>query len=114
MTITTDDALTFDDVGSALLEILQPDLDPELDWRARGQCAQVDPELFFPEKGGNSREAKRICAACPVREECLEDALGRSEQFGVWGGLTERERRMLLRARRPVAGAAADLFSRAS
>jgi WhiB family redox-sensing transcriptional regulator len=60
-------------------------------------CAQTDPEAYFPEKGSSAGEAKRICARCDVRAECLEYALGREEKFGVWGGLSERERRKLKR-----------------
>ena len=70
----------------------------EPDWRDRAVCAQTDPEAFFPEKGGSTREAKRICSGCEVRAECLEYALAADERFGVWGGLSERERRRLRRA----------------
>jgi len=68
-------------------------LPPELAWQERALCAQTDPEAFFPEKGGSTREAKRVCMACEVRAECLEYALGKDERFGIWGGLSERERR---------------------
>jgi len=64
-------------------------------WWFAGLCAQTDPELFFPEKGGSVREAKAVCAGCPVRAQCLEHALAHDERFGVWGGLSERERRRL-------------------
>jgi WhiB family redox-sensing transcriptional regulator len=67
------------------------------DWQERALCAQTDPEAFFPEKGGSTREAKRICAGCEVRAECLEYALAFDERFGIWGGLSERERRRLKR-----------------
>jgi WhiB family redox-sensing transcriptional regulator len=67
------------------------------DWQERALCAQTDPEAFFPEKGGSTREAKRICASCEVRAECLEYALAFDERFGIWGGLSERERRRLKR-----------------
>jgi WhiB family redox-sensing transcriptional regulator len=60
-------------------------------------CAQTDPEAFFPEYGGPTRAGKRICAGCEVRAECLEYALARGERFGIWGGLSERERRKLKR-----------------
>jgi WhiB family redox-sensing transcriptional regulator len=66
-------------------------------WRDLALCAEVDPELFFPEKGESSRPAKRVCAGCEVRAECLQYALDHSERFGVWGGLSERERRELAR-----------------
>jgi WhiB family transcriptional regulator, redox-sensing transcriptional regulator len=67
------------------------------EWQERALCAQTDPEAFFPEKGGSTREAKRICAGCEVRSECLEYALQHDERFGIWGGLSERERRRLKR-----------------
>lgn len=67
----------------------------EQDWQEQALCAQTDPEAFFPEKGGSTREAKRICRACGVRDECLEFALANDERFGIWGGLSERERRRL-------------------
>lgn len=66
-------------------------------WQERALCAQTDPEAFFPEKGGSTREAKRICMGCEVRDECLEYALAHDERFGIWGGLSERERRRLKR-----------------
>ncbi len=67
----------------------------EQEWQERALCAQTDPEAFFPEKGGSTREAKRICQGCEVRAECLEYALAHDERFGIWGGLSERERRKL-------------------
>ena len=69
-----------------------------LSWQEQALCAQTDPEAFFPEKGGSTREAKRICVGCDVKGECLEYALGQDERFGIWGGLSERERRRLKRA----------------
>lgn len=69
----------------------------EEQWQERALCAQTDPEAFFPEKGGSTREAKRICSGCEVKAECLEYALGNDERFGIWGGLSERERRRLKR-----------------
>jgi WhiB family redox-sensing transcriptional regulator len=74
-------------------------------WQDRGLCAQTDPEAFFPDKGESTRLAKLVCARCPVRPECLEYALESGERFGVWGGLSERERRQLRRV--PERGAAA-------
>lgn len=61
-------------------------------WIAGALCAQIDPELFFPETGGGEA-AKKICGCCPVREECLDYALTRREEWGVWGGLSTSERR---------------------
>ncbi len=73
------------------------DVEEELRWQERALCAQTDPEAFFPEKGGSTREAKRICTTCAVRSDCLEYALAHDERFGIWGGLSERERRRLKR-----------------
>ena len=76
------------------LVLVRPDgLPPELAWQERALCAQTDPEAFFPEKGGSTREAKRVCMSCEVRAECLDYALAKDERFGIWGGLSERERR---------------------
>ncbi len=77
-----------------LLNILSPPA-----WMTDAACAQVDPELFYPEKGDTGRVAKQVCAACPVRAECLAFALARGERFGVWGGESARVRRALLAAR---------------
>ena len=68
-----------------------------LSWQERALCAQTDPEAFFPEKGGSTREAKKVCTQCEVRAECLDYALAHDERFGIWGGLSERERRKLKR-----------------
>jgi WhiB family transcriptional regulator, redox-sensing transcriptional regulator len=80
--------------GSVDLVLVETDgLPPELAWQERALCAQTDPEAFFPEKGGSTREAKRVCMSCEVRAECLDYALAKDERFGIWGGLSERERR---------------------
>lgn len=71
--------------------------DDEATWMVRARCLDADPDAFFPEKGGSTREAKRICAQCPVREECLEFSLENRERFGIWGGMSQRERRRLRR-----------------
>lgn len=62
-------------------------------WHQRALCTQTDPEAFFPDKGGSTREAKRVCSACEVRRECLDYALAHDQRFGIWGGLSPRERR---------------------
>jgi WhiB family transcriptional regulator, redox-sensing transcriptional regulator len=80
--------------------------DEGTDWMRQAHCAQTDPEAFFPEQGRSAREGKGVCLACPVRAECLDYALEHNERFGIWGGLTERERRRL-RRRTVVAPAAA-------
>jgi WhiB family redox-sensing transcriptional regulator len=66
-------------------------------WQEQALCAETDPEAFFPEKGGSTREAKKICTGCEVKAQCLEYALSNDERFGIWGGLSERERRRLRR-----------------
>lgn len=83
-------------------------------WTDDALCAQVDPDLFFPVYGGSTRAAKSVCAACPVQRQCLEYALAYeagelgvalSYQSGIYGGLSERERRTLVRARRAARAA---------
>ena len=74
-----------------------PEDDGLMGWQERALCAQTDPEAFFPEKGGSTREAKKVCTGCDVKAECLEYALANDERFGIWGGLSERERRKLKR-----------------
>jgi WhiB family transcriptional regulator, redox-sensing transcriptional regulator len=69
----------------------------DLGWQDYALCRETDPEAFFPEKGGSTREAKKVCRRCFVRAECLGYALDHDERFGVWGGLSERERRRLKR-----------------
>jgi WhiB family redox-sensing transcriptional regulator len=83
--------------GNAMGEVfpLIDEPDGDNDWTERALCAQTDPEAFFPEKGGSTREAKKVCLGCEVRAECLEYALANDERFGIWGGLSERERRRL-------------------
>jgi WhiB family redox-sensing transcriptional regulator len=75
------------------------DDDNPLAWQTDALCAQTDPEAFFPEKGGSTRDAKKICTTCEVKGQCLDYALANDERFGIWGGLSERERRRLRRAR---------------
>ena len=62
-------------------------------WVQEALCAEVGPDAFFPGKGGDARPAKRVCFACPVREECLEYALDHDIDDGIWGGMSPRERR---------------------
>ncbi|MFD8577199.1 WhiB family transcriptional regulator [Streptomyces virginiae] len=81
---------------------------PTLDWQAQGLCAQTDPESFFPEQGGSTFQAKKVCGACDVRAQCLEYALANNERYGIWGGTSERERRRITAARTaPALGGAA-------
>ncbi|MFF5977151.1 WhiB family transcriptional regulator [Streptomyces sp. NPDC012769] len=73
-------------------------------WREYGLCAQTDPELFWPEKGSSTAEARKICTACEVRLECLEYAVTHGEP-GVWGGTSENQRKAIRKARRRPAAA---------
>jgi WhiB family redox-sensing transcriptional regulator len=86
-----------DGMASVLPMFGTPEDDGIMGWQERALCAQTDPEAFFPEKGGSTREAKKVCTGCEVRAECLEYALANDERFGIWGGLSERERRKLKR-----------------
>ncbi len=83
---------------SELLRLVVNDEIDEMGWQEKALCAQTDPEAFFPEKGGSTREAKKVCLSCEVRAECLDYALKNDERFGIWGGLSERERRRIRRA----------------
>ena len=71
------------------------------DWRRNAACRDGDPDRLFV-RGAAQREAKLVCFGCPVRTECLAEALDHRIEFGVWGGMTERERRALLRRRPDV------------
>lgn len=86
-------------------DLFRGSAEEERRWQERANCLGVDPELFFPERGASTREAKAVCAGCAVRLECLEYALRNHEKFGIWGGLSERERRRL-RRRRAMGGVA--------
>lgn len=77
------------------------------DWVEQAACAGVDPDLFFPDRGASRAAARRVCAGCPVRAECLEYALEAGEKFGVWGGTSEKERRAMRRQRLAVRRGAA-------
>lgn len=73
-------------------------------WMDHAECTNVDPALFFPERGEDVSQAKAVCRECPVRTECLEHAMANHETFGVWGGTSERERLRMRRLRRRDAG----------
>lgn len=79
-------------------------------WQARGNCVGVGPDLFFPERGEATEEAKAVCAGCTVRDQCLAYALDTRQEHGVWGGLSGQERLALRRerhlARQPAKAAA--------
>lgn len=80
-------------------ELLVETMTEERRWQERANCLGVDPDLFFPERGASTKEAKSVCGRCEVKGECLEYALSNGEKFGIWGGLSERERRRVRRER---------------
>ena len=90
--------LPWADETAALALLLADDGEPQ-DWRDSAACAEVDPDLHFPEKGGSTKDAKRVCMGCEVRAECLEYALANPDlaQFGIWGGKSVQQRRDLRR-----------------
>jgi WhiB family redox-sensing transcriptional regulator len=71
-------------------------------WRSAAACRGLDPLIFYPvtDEDDEAEPAKIVCDQCPVREPCLEHALGHREKEGIWGGATERERRRIIRQRR--------------
>ncbi|RIJ70108.1 WhiB family transcriptional regulator [Nakamurella silvestris] len=73
----------------------------QIPWNRRGLCVNAEPDAMFV-TGAAQREAARLCAGCPVRMECLADSLDNRIEFGVWGGMTERQRRALLKERPDV------------
>lgn len=73
---------------------------PAREWHPDALCREVDPDLFFPDRGESPAPALRVCAACEVRVECAAEALAVGEEFGVWGGTTERQRRRYRREQR--------------
>ncbi len=83
-----------------LLELLEAD---DLAWQDLANCRGADPDLFFPERGASTRTAKSICRDCSVQTQCLEFAILSSEKFGIWGGLSERDRRKIRRERQIAA-----------
>ena len=80
--------------------------DTDTSWMARGRCAEEPPSTFFPSDGVGVEIARRLCAECRVKEQCLEYALEQRIDHGVWGGASERERRRILKRRRQEAAAA--------
>jgi WhiB family transcriptional regulator, redox-sensing transcriptional regulator len=82
------------DETNSLWELLNLGAPGETEWMRSGVCMETDPEAFFPNRGTSAMTAKSVCAECPVRTDCLDYALAHNERFGVWGGLSERERRL--------------------
>jgi WhiB family redox-sensing transcriptional regulator len=85
------------------LSLPAADPDSTTGWMALGLCRMYSPSTFFPSDGVGVDKARKICASCPVKSECLEHALEHRIEHGVWGGCSERERRRILKRRREVA-----------
>lgn len=86
--------------------------DDRISWVSQAHCRSANPEDLFV-RGAAQRKAAKICRHCPVRNECAADALDNQIEYGVWGGLTERERRALLR-RHPDIQSWAEFFATTS
>jgi WhiB family redox-sensing transcriptional regulator len=71
----------------------------DMNWRHHAACRHEDPELFFPLSPATVTQAKTVCGECPVRAACLAYACATGQDAGIWGGMTEEERRVLLRSR---------------
>lgn len=94
--------------GAVIKNIIEvSDLD-DTSWQNLGNCMGVDPDLFFPERGASAKEAKAVCNSCVVREDCLEYALSNGEKFGIWGGMSERERGRFRKQRTAATRAASE------
>jgi WhiB family redox-sensing transcriptional regulator len=89
-------------VFTDLLDLLRAK-DHDMAWQDFANCRGANPDLFFPERGASTRTAKQICRECTVRDECLEFAIVSSEKFGIWGALSERERRKIRKERQIAA-----------
>ena len=85
------------------MEVTVDETPDEYAWMFHARCRGISPAEFFPSDGTGVETAQRVCAACPVSNECLEYALLHRIEHGVWGGASERERRRILRRRRDVA-----------
>ena len=99
------DVVTAVSFEEPMLEDLKAVLAPgdDLAWHDGANCKGANADLFFPERGASTRTAKTICRECLVREECLEFAITTGEKFGIWGGMSERERRRVRRERQIAA-----------
>lgn len=96
-------AENYDDGRSGNKTIVDTDLirhDESEDWKLLRECKDVDPKVFFPERGNGLAIAKEICKNCIVREDCLDYAIKENIHHGVWGGTSERERQRIVRLRR--------------
>ena len=89
--------------SSGLEELRQAVVIGDLSWEDDANCRGANADLFFPERGASTRTAKSICRECRVKGDCLEFAIRTGEKFGIWGGMSERERRRVRRERQVAA-----------
>ncbi len=95
-------------IDAAAYEALRKELQrDDMAWQDDANCKGANADLFFPERGASTRSAKAICRECRVRADCLEFAIQTGEKFGIWGGMSERERRRVRRERQIAAAARA-------
>lgn len=94
------DIISGDSTPGRVRPVTMPELVPDFpgSWSERAICAGEDPALFFPPHGDPGTRARQVCANCPVRPDCLEHAID-ADEFGIWGGLDQDQRRNLLRER---------------
>ncbi len=85
------------DIQNDFTEFIEVPITEERPWMVFAACRNADPLVFFPTTRDGVDEALAICATCPVRADCLDYAVEARERFGVWGGMTEKQRRRLLR-----------------
>jgi len=106
------ESASFTNSATAVGDGVAVELGEDKSWQDLANCLGVDPDLFFPERGASTREAKEVCRGCVVRDDCLEYALANGEKFGIWGGMSERERRRIRRQRALARAAAASAPAR--
>jgi WhiB family redox-sensing transcriptional regulator len=106
------ESASFTNSAMAVGDGVAVELGEDKSWQDLANCLGVDPDLFFPERGASTREAKEVCRGCVVRDDCLEYALANGEKFGIWGGMSERERRRIRRQRALARAAAASAPAR--
>lgn len=94
---------SYDDDGDptefAMWSTRSKHVDPDIGWQLLGACVGEPVRLFFPERGADANTAKSICATCGVRDQCLEYSLTNGIRYGIWGGLSERQRKVIRAAR---------------
>ncbi len=103
---TTDDAQVAQSLMQGIFNLGYGTADTEdLGWMQEALCAQTDPDIFYPEKGGSTAPATSVCNSCSVRGECLEYAVTNDIRHGIWGGTSDNDRKRMARERKAAGGA---------